>query len=89
MIGEKAMFKIQIFGYEIAISKANELQQKASASKANTSLKKIEKALISMNENKVKYSEYALQKESGVSINTVKKYRSEIEEIKKNIQFTI
>jgi len=83
------MFKLQIFGYDIVISKANELQKKASAAKSNTSLKKIENALISMNENELKYSEYLLQKESGVSINTIKKYRFEIEEIKKNIQFTI
>jgi len=79
------MFKIQILGYEITISKINELQKMASAAKSNTALKKIEKALISMNENKVKYSEYALQKESGVSINTIKKYRSEIEKMRKNI----
>jgi len=38
-----------------------------------------------MNENEVKYSEYALQKESGVSINTIKKYRSEIEKTRKTI----
>jgi len=79
------MFKIQILGYEVTISKVNELQKMASAAKSNTALKKIEKALISMNESAVKYSEYALQKESGVSINTIKKYRSEIEKIKKNI----
>ena len=79
------MFKIQILGYEITISKVNELQKMASAVKSNTALKKIEKALISINENEVKYSEYALQKESGVSINTIKKYRSEIEKIRKNI----
>ena len=44
------MFKIQILGYEIIISKVNELQ-----------------------------------KESRVSINIIKKYRSEIEKIRKNI----
>ena len=79
------MFKIQILGYEITISKVNELQKKASAAKSSTALKKIENALISMNENEVKYSEYALQKESGVSINTIKKYRFEIEKIRKII----
>ncbi len=79
------MFKIQILGYEITISKVNELQKKASATKSNTALKKIEKALISMNENEVKYSEYALQKESSVSINTIKKYRFEIEKLRKTI----
>ena len=79
------MFKIQILGYEVTISKVNELQKMASAAKSNTALKKIEKALISMNESAVKYSEYALQKESGVSINTIKKYRPEIEKIRKTI----
>ena len=79
------MFKIQILGYEITISKVNELQKKASAAKSNTALKKIEKALISMNKNEVKYSEYALQKESSVSINTIKKYRFEIEKLRKTI----
>ena len=79
------MFKIQILGYEITISKVNELQKMASAAKSNTALKKIEKALISMNENEIKYSEYALQKESRVSINTIKKYRFEIEKIRENI----
>ena len=79
------MFKIKIFSYEITISKVNELQKIAGAVKSNTALKKIERALISMNENNVKYSEYALQKESCVSINTIKKYRSEIEKMRKNI----
>ena len=79
------MFKIQILGYEVTIAKVNELQKKASTAKSSTALKKIEKALISMNENGVKYSEYALQKESGVSINTIKKYRTEIENLKKTI----
>ncbi len=79
------MFKIQILGYEITISKVNELQKMASAAKSNTALKKIEKALISMNENEVKYSEYALQKESNVSINTIKKYRLQIEKMRENI----
>ncbi len=79
------MFKIKIFSYEISISKVNELQKIACASKSSTALKKIERALISMNENNVKYSEYALQKESCVSINTIKKYRFEIEKMRKNI----
>lgn len=40
-----------------------------------------------MNENEVKYSEYALQKNSGVSINTIKKYRYEIEKIRKMLHY--
>jgi len=36
------MFKIRILGYEISISKVNELQKIASAAKSNTVLKKIQ-----------------------------------------------
>jgi len=79
------MLKFKILGYEIIIQKANELQKKASAAKVNKSLKKIEEALILMKQKEIKYSEYALQKESGVSINTIKKYRKEIENIRKTI----
>jgi len=50
--------------------------------KINTSLKKITEALEKMEAKQVKYSEYALQKESGVSINTIKKYRAEIDTIR-------
>jgi len=79
------MFKIRILGYEISISKVNELQKIASAAKSNTVLKKIEDALIFMNKNKIKYTEYALQRNSNVSINTIKKYRLEIDKIRMKI----
>ena len=75
--------KFKLFNHEITITPADETStSKATAAKVNTSLKKIEKGLISMNEMNVKYSEYTLQKHSGVSINTVKKYRDEIEKMK-------
>lgn len=76
------MKKIRIFGYIITIEKEGEKQQKAAQAKVNTSLKKITEALQRMEAKQIKYSEYALQKESGVSINTIKKYRDEIDSIR-------
>ena len=74
--------KFKIFDYEITISKVNELQKKGSAAKVNKSLEKIKKALSDMDKKQIKYSEYSLQKESGLSINTIKKYRSIIEDLR-------
>lgn len=76
------MKKIRIFGYIITIEREGEKQRKAVQAKINTSLKKITEALERMESKQVKYSEYALQKESGVSINTIKKYRAEIDIIR-------
>ena len=76
------MKKIKIFGYVITIEREGEKQRKAVKAKVNTSLKKITEALEKMEAKQVKYSEYALQKESGVSINTIKKYRTEIDTIR-------
>jgi len=76
--------KITLFGYEFIVQKAHALQQMASEKKVNTSLKKIKEALERMEQKQTKYSEYALQKESGVSINTIKKYRAEIDTIRAN-----
>ena len=74
--------KFKIFNYEITISKVNELQKKGNAAKRNKSVDKIKKALSDMDYKQIKYSEYALQKESGLSINTIKKYRSVIEDLR-------
>jgi len=76
------MKKIKIFGYIITIEKEGEKQRKAVATKISTSLKKITNALKNMEAKQIKYSEYALQKESNVSINTIKKYRTEIDIIR-------
>jgi len=76
--------KFKIFDYEITISKVNELQKKGNVAKVNKSLEKIKKALFDMDKKHIKYSEYALQKESGLSINTIKKYRSTIEDLRNN-----
>ena len=76
------MIKFKLFGYKITIEREGEKQQKAVQAKVNTSLKKITEALQRMEAKQTKYSEYALQKESGVSINTIKKYRDEIDSIR-------
>ena len=76
------MIKFKLFGYKITIEREGEKQRKAVASKVNTSLRKITEALETMQQKQVKYSEYGLQKESGVSINTIKKYRSEIDTLR-------
>ena len=78
------MKKIKLFGYIITIEKEGEKQRKAVQTKVNTSLKKITEALERMEAKQVKYSEYALQKESSISINTIKKYRAEIDTIRSN-----
>ncbi len=77
------MIKIKLFGYKITIEKEGEKQKKAVQAKINTSLRKIEIGLQNIKKKNIKYSEYVLQKESNVSINTIKKYRNKIEEYKK------
>jgi len=74
------MIKITLFGYRITIEKEGEKQRKAVKTKVDTSRKKIEEALEKMEAKQVNFSEYALQKESGLSINTIKKYRDFISE---------
>ncbi len=76
------MIKLKIFGYKITIEKEGEKQERATEAKIATSLFKITEALKRMESKQEKYSEYALQKESGVSINTIKKYRAEIDTIR-------
>jgi len=73
--------KVTVFGYEITIGKQSEpLQEKGAKAKRQQSWEKIEKALDEIEARGLKYSEYRVQQISGVSINTVKKYRSEIEQ---------
>lgn len=77
------MIKIKLFGYKITIEKEGEKQKKATQAKINTSLIKIKTGLQNIKEKNIKFSEYALQKESKVSINTIKKYRDKIEAYRK------
>ena len=77
------MIKFKLFGYKITIEKEGEKQKKATQAKVNTTMKKIEQGLKNLQEKNIKYSEYQLQKETKLSINTIKKYRSYISELQK------
>ena len=77
---------INLFGYEIGINKKSEkLENLGSKAKIDNSLNAIKSALDTIENKGLKYSEYRVQQLSGVSINTVKKYRSEIEEYRTTI----
>jgi len=68
--------KFKVFGKIIEIKvKKKELYEYGVESKRKKTMEKIEKGLKIMKENNMKYSEYRLRKVSGVSINTIKKYR--------------
>lgn len=76
--------KINLFGYEIALTKegetpAKKLAKQGAEAKRSASWKKIREALDQIERRQLKYSEYRVQQISGLSINTVKKYRKEIE----------
>ena len=73
------MTKFKFFGYKITIEKEGEKQKKATQAKISTTMKKIERGIKNLQKKNVKYSEYKLQKETGLSINTIKKYRSYIQ----------
>lgn len=73
--------KINLFGYEIGIQKESEtLSKRGATAKKDQSWKAIRTALDTIENQGLKYSEYRVQQLSKKSINTVKKYRSEIEE---------
>jgi len=71
--------KIKIFGYEIGIKKeSDKLEAIGAKAKIDKSLGSIYQALDEISNRGLKYSEYRVQKLSGLSLNTVKKYRDEI-----------
>ena len=73
--------KVSLFGVEIEIKKKEEpLYKKGAEAKKKQSWEKIEKALEEIEKKQKSFSEYQIQKLSGVSINTVKKYREKIKE---------
>jgi len=73
--------KINLFGYEIQLQKKSEaLSTKGASAKREKSWESIVKALDEIENRGLKYSEYRVKQISGVSINTVKKYREKIEE---------
>jgi len=77
--------KWKIFGYELSLTKLSEkkgetLAKQGQKALTDKSLTAIYSALDEIENRGLKYSEYRVQKLSGISINTVKKYRTEIEE---------
>lgn len=71
--------KIKILGYEFKVGKASpELYEVGAKAKTEQSWGKIQNGLDQIEARQIKYSEYRLQKVSGVSINTIKKYRERI-----------
>ena len=82
--------KFNIFGYEFSlIPKSETLQAQGARTKKKQSWDKIKEALDDMERRHMQYSEYQLQQQSGLSINTIKKYRSEIEEYRKQIRISL
>lgn len=79
-----------IFGHILTlVSKSETLQAKGARTKKKQSWKKIKDTLDHMEKRHASYSEYQLQKQSGLSINTIKQYRSEIEEYRKQIRVSL
>jgi hypothetical protein len=74
--------KIDLFGLKIEINKKNKLSKMGSAAKVEQSKKKIFEAYEEIQNKQLKFSEYRLSKLSGLSINTIKKYRDYIATIR-------
>lgn len=82
--------KFSIFGYRFSlVPESQTLQAQGARTKKKQSWSKIKETLDDMERRHMKYSEYLLQRESGLSINTIKKYRSEIEEYRKKIRVSL
>ena len=78
--------RLELFGYILEIKKKDEaepeqqeLSERGAQAKRDRSKEKIDEALQEIREKQLKYSEYRVQKISGLSINTIKKYREYIE----------
>lgn len=70
--------KFKIFGFTIS-NEDEKTTEKANQTKIDTSKEKLISALKEIEDKQLKYSEYRLQKLSGLSLNTIKKYREFIE----------
>lgn len=70
--------KIQIFGFTITNEK-NNLSSLGAIAKRNKTEETLLKAIDHIKTNNLTFSEYRLKKVSGLSINTIKKYRDFIE----------
>jgi hypothetical protein len=78
--------KITLGNIQIEIKKKNALSIQGAQAKKKKSLEKIENGLKTIKEKNYKYSEYRLKKVTGLSINTIKKYRNEIAELRKKLK---
>jgi len=76
--------KLNIFGLKIEINEKDKLSKSGSAAKVEQTKKKLDEALKEIQDKQLKYSEYRVSKVSGLSINTVKKYRDYIANIRTN-----
>jgi len=82
--------KFKIFGFTISNEDStSELSSTGAKAKTNTSMAKITKALEELEAKQLKYSEYKLQELSGLSINTIKKYRPFIERERERVSRTL
>ena len=79
--------KLNLFGNKIIITSGKESNKKGTEAKRKKVIEKLKEALEIMKNSHYKYSEYKLQKISKLSINTIKKYRIEIEKIRKEINY--
>ena len=76
--------KFNLFGLKIAINEEHNLSKIGSAAKVEQTKRKLDEAYKEIQSKQLKYSEYRLSKISGLSINTVKKYRDYIAQIREN-----
>ena len=73
--------KFDLFGYTFKVGKQkDELYMLGAEAKKAQVWNKIKEGLDHIIQYQLDYTEYRLQKISGVSINTIKKYRKEIED---------
>lgn len=82
--------KFNIFGYKFRlIPESQTLQAIGARTKKKQSWDRIKETLDDMEKRHMLYSEYQLQQQSGLSTNTIKKYRSEIEEYREKIRISL
>ena len=79
--------KLNILGNKIIITTGKQLNKLGTEAKRKKTLEKLERALKIMKNSRYKFSEYRLQKISKLSINTIKRYRKEINDIREKIDY--
>lgn len=77
--------KFKIFGFTIS-NEAKKLSDNRAKAKIDTSKQKLTTALQEIEDKQLKFSEYRLQKITGLSLNTIKKYREFIAEEQSKIR---